>query len=251
MYLASIDILSANANQVIAFIEKHVPGIVLNHRTDTGAIPRHPSALADALYFLDTLEHFIPTLPQDVVYRHLPIIRTYIQLPSNPALRPHLESAHSVFLAILARGDMLQDQIPIYLNEVYTAFPSILSPRQVTLAFSTVIKLSSPVKANEIMTELLRHASTARAEPLQGGVDEQLTYLFAAVDSLRWLEVDVIEFWLEQIVFVARGLTGRRRENIVERLWECVSGEMGGDVGLTAVEWWVNGGKGKVMGAKL
>jgi len=78
-----------------------------------------------------------------------------------------------------------------------------------------------------------------------------LTYLFAAVDSVPWVPGDVVEFWLEQIVVVGRGLEGRRREEFVKRVWECVSGEVGGEIGMRVVEWWVNGGKDKLVEARL
>jgi hypothetical protein len=79
---------------------------------------QHPSPKADALYFLDTLEHLIPILPPPIIHSILPIIGQYLQPQSTP--RSHLESAHSVFLAILARGDILHDQILPYIDQVYT-----------------------------------------------------------------------------------------------------------------------------------
>jgi hypothetical protein len=84
-----------------------------------------------------------------------------------------------------------------------------------------------------------------------GSIDEQLTYFYAFVDSLPWIEEDAIEFWLDQLVFAARGLGGSRREGFVKRIWECVSGDMGGEAGMKAVEWWVNGGNTRVMHPKL
>ena len=100
------------------FHRKTYPGylhIVLQLTIDT--LAQHPSAKADALYFLETLEHFIPILPPPTIHSILPIIRQYLQPQSTP--RPHFESAHSVFLAILARGDILHDQIFPYIDQVY------------------------------------------------------------------------------------------------------------------------------------
>ena len=254
VYLASIDILSAFPAQVIILLNKHIPSTPLNPPSNKASIPQHPSKAADALYFLDTLEHFISILPEDIIIQHyLPITRIYLSL-SNPSFRRHLESAHGVFLAILARGDLLHSELPTYLTVVYSSFPQFLSPRQFRLAISTVIKLSPPSKTNEIMTDLVHRAMNASSEIIpsaEGVSDEQLTYLFAMVDSIAWLEVDVVEFWLEQIVNVGRRLNGRRREEFVKRIWECVSGEVGGEVGMSAVEWWVNGGKEKVVEARL
>jgi hypothetical protein len=200
------------------------------------------------------MEHFIPILPPEIIKQYLPLIRSYLR-PSSLSLRRHLESAHSVFLAILARGDLLQDEIPSYLTEIYTSFPTVLSPRQIRLSFSTVIKLSSPSRINEIMTELLRRTEMASPVDIprvsESPRDEQSTYLFAAIDSLLWIDKDTLEFWLEQIVFTARVLSGRRRDEFIKRLWECLSGEMGGEARMVAVEWWVKGGQNKVMPPRL
>ena len=61
----------------------------------------------------------------------------------------------------------------------------------------------------------------------------------------------MIEFWLDQVVFAVSGLKGIRRDSFVRRIWECVSGELGGEAGMKAVEWWVNGGNTRVMNPKL
>ena len=71
------------------------------------------------------------------------------------------------------------------------------------------------------------------------------------MDCLPWLGVEEIEFWLNQVVIAMRGVKGLRRDVLVRRIWEGVSGEMGGEAGMKAVEWWVNGGKAKIMSPKL
>jgi hypothetical protein len=113
----------------------------------------------------------------------------------------------------------------------------------VRLAFSTVIKLSSPIQTNDILTRLLNHAQTT--------VDRDATYFLALVDCLPWIEADAVEFWLEQIAFGLRGVSTARRNEIVKRLWDVVSGEMGGEAGMKAAAWWVNGGHNCVLNPKL
>jgi hypothetical protein len=223
----------------------------------------HPSSRADALFFLDSLEHLIPILPPQKVYDLLPVIRKYLQTLSDSSLHRHLESAHSVFLGILARGDILHDEILPYLELVYTvflllvmliqAFPQALSPRQVRLALSTVVKSSPPTQVNIILTNLLQHAQSARPGPQPTGVllDEQLTYFYAFVDCLRWVDTEVIESWLGQLAFAMQNLKGQIRDEVVRRIWECVSGEMGGESGMKAVAWWVNGGMTQIMNPRL
>jgi hypothetical protein len=107
-----------------------------------------------------------------------------------------------------------------------------------------------------ILTNLLNHARHARTDSftivtMGQPSDEQLTYFFAFVDCLPWVEWEEVEFWLTQVAFVTMGMQGRRKEELVQRIWECVSGEMGGEGGLKAVEWWVNGGKMRLMNPKL
>jgi hypothetical protein len=80
----------------------------------------HPAAKADSLFWLDTLEHLIPVLPLETIQLILPVVREYLSITSDMSLRAHLNSAHSVFLAILARGAVLDDQIPAYINQVYS-----------------------------------------------------------------------------------------------------------------------------------
>jgi len=81
--------------------------------------------------------------------------------------------------------------------------------------------------------------------------DEQLTYLLAFVDCLPWVSAHALEFWLEQFVAAARSVQGVRKENLIRTLWDCVSGRMGGEAGFKAVEWWVNGGKTRILAPKL
>jgi len=119
VYLASIDLLTASPPQSAAFILKHVPGIRLQYIAYKDIRAQHPSAKASALYFLDTLEHLIPILPPETINAVLPTLQAYLRPRPDPTFRAHLESAHSVFLAILARADILHGQILPYLDMVY------------------------------------------------------------------------------------------------------------------------------------
>jgi hypothetical protein len=112
--LAAIDILSAYSIQATLFIENRIP-------SNSQSI--HPSSRADTLFFLDTLEHIIPILSPSTIHTILPVIQEYLSISFDSTLRAHLESAHSVFLAILARGDILHDQILIYISQVYMVLP--------------------------------------------------------------------------------------------------------------------------------
>lgn len=78
-------------------------------------------------------------------------------------------------------------------------------------------------------------------------LDEQLTYLLAFIDCLPWLSAGTLEFWLEQFIMAVRDVVEPRRGVLVRRLWDVVSGQMGGENGFRAVEWWVNGGRNRVI----
>lgn len=228
----------------------------------------HPAARADSLYFLDTLEHFVPSLSPLAICSLLPLIRRYLH--PRTTSQKHLESAHSVFLSILARGDILHDQTLPYLDQVYSvlllqppqltckAFPQALSPRQVRLAFSTVVKLSSDHQATIILDNLLRHAQTARTDPLplsmgaeNTPMDEQLTYLLAFIDCMPWISADTVVFWFDQFDQVVKPIEGPRGNVLVGRLMDVVMEGMGGEVGFAAFKWWVNGGSTRILTPKL
>lgn len=126
VYLASIDLLSASPAEASVFVDAHLPSMYSPRvRLKVDIQARHPAAKADALYFLDTLEQLIPILPPATIRSVLFIVRHYLQPLSDQSFRAHLESAHSVFLAILARGDILHDQILPYLEQVYTVTSSL------------------------------------------------------------------------------------------------------------------------------
>jgi len=123
VYLSSIDILSSNTSQSIHFIRKHIPP----SRTSSPALPSHttaavhPSASADTLFFLDTLEYFIPMLPIQEIHQLVPVVQTYLA-PHVGGDKKILESAHSVYLAILARG-LISVSYDNYIQTTYSVPP--------------------------------------------------------------------------------------------------------------------------------
>lgn len=113
IYLSNIDILSRYPLKASHFISQNPP-----HK-----LPEHPTQRADSLFYLDTLEQFIPVLPTQEIQKVLGTVYLSLDCVSEISLRAHLEAAHSVFLAILGRGDILHDQIISYLDRVYTVLP--------------------------------------------------------------------------------------------------------------------------------
>jgi len=121
VYLAAIDILTAYPAKTTTFIESCTPGTLsLGYQLMIAVSTRHPCLKADALFFLDTLEQVIPVLPPSFIQPLLPVVESYVSNLADASLRPQLESAHSVFLAILARRDIVHDQILPYVEKVYT-----------------------------------------------------------------------------------------------------------------------------------
>jgi hypothetical protein len=71
-----------------------------------------------------------------------------------------------------------------------------------------------------------------------------VTYFLAFVDCLPWIENEDIGFWLDLLSLKVKCLGGEQEKGVWKRVWEVVSSESG----LGGVEWWVNGGREKVMG---
>lgn len=70
------------------------------------------------------------------------------------------------------------------------------------------------------------------------------------MDCLPWIQNDDIAFWLDLLSLktkiLRRGQGGDQEEKVWRRVWEVVSSE----AGLGGVEWWVNGGGERVLGAE-
>jgi hypothetical protein len=66
-------------------------------------------------------------------------------------------------------------------------------------------------------------------------LDERTTYFLGFIDCLPWVEDDATEFWMDQLVFALQSIDGSMRNEIVKSLWDCISGEMGGERGLKAI----------------
>lgn len=130
------------------------------------------------IFLLNMFEQFVPLLEFDSITTHvLPLTTKYLsgQDPSSGMTisyyQPVLESAHSVFLALVSapsqafeqnngsRDDnvisddsatskkeqhYLENEIPQYFHCVLDLFPGLLSPHQFTLALSTLIRAYSP-----------------------------------------------------------------------------------------------------------
>lgn len=136
VYLSSIDILASNPNQTMTFIQRHIPPPPSGPHTPFPARISHPAVKADILFFLDTLEYFVPILPRQEIPSLVPIVQDFLS-PEESRDKKHLESAHSVYLAILARGDI---SLPheIYIQTIY----SVPSHRKTCLIVSILCSLS-------------------------------------------------------------------------------------------------------------
>jgi len=137
VYLSSIDILSSAIPQTTTFIQKHIPpppqtypSSVIQPSHAAGTTPprqTHPAIKADTLFFLDTLEYFIPVLPVKQTLEMVPVVRGYLGPVDEGVDKKVLESAHSVFLAILARGDISIPHEP-YIQTIYSVPPPLPFP---------------------------------------------------------------------------------------------------------------------------
>jgi hypothetical protein len=147
VYLSSIDILSSHIPQSITFIKRHIPPSPAGQHPDH--IPSrehtpdhgHPAFKADTLFFLDTLEYFVPILPREDLFSLTSMVQEYLS-PEKGREKKVLESAHSVYLAILARGDISLSQ-ERYIKIIYSVLPPniLLSPFRILCRVSSACLL--------------------------------------------------------------------------------------------------------------
>lgn len=267
VYLTAVDLLSVyqvHAESFTQDLASAQPGTIP---------PALPDRLLD-LFYLNTLEHLLPMLPRPLLESTvLPVAAPYLTLsPPTPALRPLFEAAHALLLSVISappHAELAADIVPFYVDAVFASFPSALSARQFRLAFSTLVRASSPPSrisetAPMLVDALLEVAAErARATPDAAvttlpkdidegavGLGEQEVCLLALIDSLPFLDIPVMVRWLDpaaDLLLVVKDPA--RRERVVERFWDVLAGELDVARAEYAVRWWAGGGREKMRAA--
>jgi hypothetical protein len=266
--LAAMDILSQHPTSASNFLHSIRP-------TTPGSIPPHPLDRTLDHFFLNTAEHFTlilsPTVNEDLLISSaLP----YLSLDSNPNLLPIFEAAHSVVLAVLcapqSAAALAATHLPFYIDSLFKAFPSNLSPRQFRLAFKTIIRITSsptsPLASSQpqlpsILLELV-HARALHALrtplpilpnqiPTQGPLlSEQAVLTLTLIDALPHLPVPDLDIWLPLTASLMNNIEDAdMRQACIERFWDCLSnGEMDVERANFCVGWWgTRGGREMVL----
>lgn len=272
VYLTAIDILSTHPTASTRFLTQIAP-------PHLGAIPSHPLDRILDLYFLNTSEHFSLVLPAHInedllVAASIPYLAS---LTSTPSLLSLFEAAHSVMLSVLSAPqstDVTAKHLPFYIDALFSAFPSSLSPRQFRLAFKTLMRVTappSPISAShpdlpatllEIAHYRALDAPTAALPPdqvalaLQGSdapppaLSQQAVLTLTLLDALPFLSIPLLDEWLPLCAGLLNGIPDAEMRDVVRaRFWEVlVGGEMDAERSGVAVGWWTTrGGREMVL----
>jgi hypothetical protein len=269
--LTSIDILTRFPSSSLSFLRSIYPA-------QAGQIPAHPLERNHDLFYLNTSEHFTPSLsPADAESLIVAPCTPYLNPEANAHLLEIFEAAHSAMLSVLAapqNADLTAKVLPFYVESLFASFPRNLSPRQFRFAFKALMQISTPPNQlsssqpmmAETLLELLRHrALNAPTTPLpsslaiKGQADaqtqemplsEQAVLLLTLLDALPNVTLSVLEEWLPLAADLLNVIQDRgMREHCKKRFWGVLeSGEMDVERSAVCVSWWsTRGGRERVL----
>ncbi|KAL9603307.1 MAG: hypothetical protein Q9179_002246 [Wetmoreana sp. 5 TL-2023] len=267
VYLVAVDVLSYYPICSEAFLREIQP-------TDYGVIPQHPLDRCLDLYFLNTAEQLALVLDTKAASDLLVVAASpYLGIDGDQRLLEAFEAAHSVMLAVIAAPqnvDLAISQFESYTEVLFRVFPRTLSPRQFRVAIKQLVRIASPPSliseqrpflASALLEILRLRLQTASTQPIGSSItseepgdnadsmSEQAVLLLALIDSLPFLQLDVLEDWLWNVaksIHLVRDLA--MRHACKQRFWEVLSnGEM--DFGRAAycATWWSTRGGGQMM----
>jgi len=269
--LTSIDILTRFPSSSLSFLRSIYPA-------QAGQIPAHPLERNHDLFYLNTSEHFTPSLsPADAESLIVTPCTPYLNPEANAHLLEIFEAAHSAMLSVLAapqNADLTAKVLPFYVESLFASFPRNLSPRQFRFAFKALMQISTPPNQlsssqpmmAETLLELLHHrALNAPTTPLpsslaiKGQADaqtqemplsEQAVLLLTLLDALPNVTLSVLEEWLPLAADLLNVIQDRgMREHCKKRFWGVLeSGEMDVERSAVCVSWWsTRGGRERVL----
>ncbi|KAI4263176.1 MAG: hypothetical protein L6R42_001667 [Xanthoria sp. 1 TBL-2021] len=264
VYLTAVDIISQYPMFAEALLSQLRP-------TEIGVMPQHPLDRCLDIYFLNTAEHFTTILNTKIADDLLasaawPYLGTNDERNSLEAF----EAAHSVMLAVMAAPhniDLAASRIETYTEMLFEVFPRSLSPRQFRLAFTQLVRITSPPSLISAQRPLLPstlleiisfRVESASSQPLASlsrngeddaqPVSEQAALVLALIHSLPCLQLEALEDWLPvaaRLCYLVQDPVLRHVCN--HRLWDVMSnGEMDLDRAALCANWW-NTGRGREM----
>ena len=294
--LTAIDILSMHPATATQFLESIRP-------SQLGQFPAHPYDRSLDLFFLNTAEHFTLVVTPDInenlllaaaaPYLHPANSPAALLSPAQPAnnfdsMTELFESAHSLTLAIISAPQNTKlaiTHLPFYVDTLFRLFPGSVSPRQLRLAFKTLVRVASPPSSvctaqpelAPTLLELLRfraeRAGEGRQESYkarsnqaadQQGSSEHSTLILALIDSLPVIAPDLLYDWLSLTAELLQSAAYNDRHHVhgegrdqrracVDHFWEVLSsGEMDVERSAICAGWWgTDGGRQMVLGQSL
>lgn len=293
IHLSAIDILSYHQALAIGFLTDIHP-LSSTPTESNGRIPNHPLDRILNLYFLNTAEHFSHILPSEQAssllltaaepYLHPPKVLSETQ---RTGLLDLFEAAHSLYLAVLSspRGiSLAPTHLPKYIDILFSVFPESLSARQFTLAFKTLVEISSPPNAiarlQPEMLETLMYLLQERILATPHGIampahhqhqfhlenhehkpaaslqpetsDLRTSLVLTMISTLPLLPISLLDIYLSEVARLIGTLPARSpsQKTCQEALWRVLSsGDMDVERSQFAVAWWTTrGGREIVMG---
>ncbi|KAL8658441.1 MAG: hypothetical protein Q9226_001009 [Calogaya cf. arnoldii] len=239
--------------------------------TEIGVISQHPLDRYLDTYFLNTAEHFTSVIDTKIANDLLASAASpYLGTSDERNSLEAFEAAHSVMLAVMATPhniDIAASHIEIYTERLFEAFPRSLSPRQFRLAFTQLVRITSPpslISAQRpllpfILLEIMRfRVESASLQPLaslaKNGEDdiqpmsEQAALVLTLIHSLPCLHPEALENWLPVTARLCHLVQDPALRHVCHhRFWDVMSnGEMDLDRAALCVNWW-NTERGREM----
>ncbi|KAL8766232.1 MAG: hypothetical protein Q9209_006920 [Squamulea sp. 1 TL-2023] len=260
VYLAAIDIVSQYPTFAAVFLSEIRP-------IEVAVIPHHPLDRCLDLYFLNTAEHFALILDTRTTKDLLVSAAwPYLGVRGEQRSLEAFEAAHSVMLATIAaphNTDLAASHIETYINLLFEVFPQSFTLQQFRLAFTKIVRITSPPSAmstrrpllSSALLEVVRsQADNASSQPLPNlskhgqhdaqPMSEHAVLVLALIDSLPFLQLDALEDWLPIAARLCLSIQDPALKHVCnDRLWELLSeGEMSSDRAALCVNWWNTGG---------
>ena len=279
VYYTSLDVLSAYPPEVAEeFVRSIAPPV-----ERIGNVAEHPFDRILDLYFLNVLEHLAGRLPTETSKGLLvPAAAPYLALDDsahNPGdgrrglegtYHALFESAHVVMLSVFSapqNAPLAMVSMPTYVDSLFRAFPANVSPRQMSLAFRTLVGAASPSSRLStldpglalVLLEVLRYEAVnapSVVPPLaasSGGESQaqspRATLVLTLISTLPMLPVAMLGEWLVGMPEVIKAVEdGRERRRCGDALWEAISsGAMDVERASVSVGWWYNGGRDAIL----
>lgn len=262
--LTALDLLTtypAQAEEVLRSIKP----------VEMGQVPLHPLDRCLDLFFLNTAEHVTLVLSPHITDELLVAAAApYLAAGGNNHLLPIFEAAHSVMLAVFSapqNADLTIRHLPCYIEALFKVFPSNLSARQFRMAFTTLMRLTTPPSVLfpsqpmlpatllELLHERAMHAPTVPLFPQADSptkddpqavleLSEQAILVLTTLDSLPQLHPELLEEWLPISASMINSIDEDiMRDHCRAHFWRMlVNGEMDPDRSSLCHAWWSTGG---------